>query len=273
MSQAQKLADLLQLTDSTDRFELLSSFFFDKDHWSPMYQTLVKSGPHPSLAMVDPVLGALQCQGKRLEVIPKDSQPSIAYDSFGLSAYGRLALFTLELLKKEGEMVALFLQYPEKMTWIMDELLKVRQGCLDAFQTPSSNSGIFYSPNLHADANDVVFRTLLRELSTMATSWITLALEDGWESKIISVLSSGPSVQSVDDDDDGDEGGCDPAYFVKAALEDQDGIQERILAELILVLAQSDNTEVTSGNAKAWCQLFKSESCMLNSFLWFYDIY
>ncbi|KAG0049028.1 hypothetical protein BGZ83_006127 [Gryganskiella cystojenkinii] len=259
VSQAQKLADLLELTDASDRFELLSAFFFEKEHWLAMYQTLIKSGPHPSMAMVDPIVEASLCQGKRLEV---DIKISERYDSFGLSAYGRLALFTLELLKQEGEMVPLFLQYPEKMTWIMDELLKVRQGCLDAFQTPSSNVGVFYSPNLHADANDVVFRTLLRDLTSMATSWVTLVLEDDWESKIIEALSikASGSTQVVDDDGD-DDGGCSPVFFAKAALADQDGIQERVFSELVSVLALSDTDEndFAVANAKSWCQLLKSE--------------
>ncbi|KAG0212201.1 hypothetical protein BGX33_003786 [Mortierella sp. NVP41] len=256
-SQAQKLADLLNLTDITDRFGLLSAFFFDKDHWNSLYKTLSATGAHQSLVMLDPVVEAFYADTKTLHD-SASNYSDIPYDSFGLSAYGRLALFTYELLKKEDVMVSLFLSFPETMTWVMGELLKVRQGCLDAFQTPSSEAGIFYSPNLHKDANDVVFRTLLRELGTMVTSWITLVLEENWESQVIGVLTKGPHATVVADDDDEDSG-CSPAYFARESLLEQDGFKERILTDVVQALAQSDSSEISSANAKGWCQLLKSE--------------
>ncbi|KAK3842947.1 MAG: hypothetical protein J3R72DRAFT_123509 [Linnemannia gamsii] len=261
--QAQKLADLLNLTDITDRFGLLSAFFFDKDHWNSLYKTLAATGAHQSLVMLDPVVEAYYADTKANHVVAQE-YPNIRYDSFGLSAYGRLALFTYELLKKEDVMVSLFLSFPETMTWVMDELLKVRQGCLDAFQTPSSEAGVFYSPNLHKDSNDVVFRTLLRELGTMATSWITLALEEGWESQLIEVLTKGPQAAAKVDDDDDEESGCSPIYFAREALLEQDGFKERVLADVVHALAQSDSSDISSANAKGWCQLLKSESLPLS---------
>ncbi|KAG0268629.1 hypothetical protein BGZ95_002394 [Linnemannia exigua] len=261
--QAQKLADLLNLTDISDRFGLLSAFFFDKDHWNSLYKTLAATGAHQSLVMLDPVVEAYYADTKANHVVAQE-YPNIRYDSFGLSAYGRLALFTYELLKKEDVMVSLFLSFPETMTWVMDELLKVRQGCLDAFQTPSSEAGVFYSPNLHKDSNDVVFRTLLRELGTMATSWITLALEEGWESQLIEVLAKGPQAAPKADDDDDEESGCSPVYFAREALLEQDGFKERVLSDVVHALAQSDSSDISSANAKGWCQLLKSESLPLS---------
>lgn len=259
-TQAQKLADLLNLSDITDRFGLLNKFFFDKDHWNSLYKSLSATGAHRSLAMLDPVVEAYYADTKTQHVSASDNS-NIRYDSFGLSAYGRLALFTYELLKKEDVMVSLFLSYPETMTWVMGELLKVRQGCLDAFQTPSSEAGVFYSPNLHKDSNDVVFRTLLRELGSMVTSWITLTLEESWESQLIDVLTKGPqALTTSNDDDNDDESGCSPLYFAREALLKQDGFQERVLADVVSALAQSDSSDVSPKNAKGWCQLLKSES-------------
>jgi hypothetical protein len=258
-TQAQKLADLLNLTDITDRFGLLNEFFFDKDHWNSLYKSLAATGAHRSLAMLDPVIEAYYTDTKTQHVSASDNS-KIHYDSFGLSAYGRLALFTYELLKKEDVMVSLFLSFPETMTWVMGELLKVRQGCLDAFQTPSSETGVFYSPNLHKDANDVVFRTLLRELGSMVTSWITLALEESWESQLIEILTKGPQATVTSNDDDDDESGCSPVYFAREALLEQDGFKERVLADVVDALTQSDSSDISPANAKGWCQLLKSES-------------
>ncbi|KAG0263746.1 hypothetical protein BG011_008175 [Mortierella polycephala] len=265
-NQAQKLADILHLNDLSERFELLRAFFFDKDHWQVLYKTLSSHGPHPSLAMLDPVVEAFYVQGQTPIAHSTKPTTSIDYDSFGLSAYGRLALFTFELLKKEDINISLFLSYPDTMTWVMGELLKVRQGCLDAFQTPSCDNGVFYSPNLHTDANGVVFRTLLRELSSMVASWITLALEENWESRVIGALTNRHtgSTVSQDDDDDDDDGGCNPTYFVQEALREQDGFNERILADLVSALAQSESSDISSANAKGWCQLLKSETLPLS---------
>ncbi len=219
--------------------------------------------------MLDPVVEAFYVQGQAPVAHSINPTTSIDYDSFGLSAYGRLALFTFELLKKEDINISLFLSYPDTMTWVMGELLKVRQGCLDAFQTPSCDNGVFYSPNLHTDANGVVFRTLLRELSSMVASWITLALEENWESRVIEALTNrhtGPTVSQDDDDDD--DGGCNPTFFVQEALREQDGFNERILADLVSALAQSESSDISSANAKGWCQLLKSEtrkSCEMHS--------
>ncbi|KAF9297274.1 hypothetical protein BGZ88_010562 [Linnemannia elongata] len=262
-TQAQKLADLLNLSDITDRFGLLNAFFFDKDHWNSLYKTLSATGAHRSLVMLDPVVEAYYADTKTQHASAKEHS-NVRYDSIGLSAYGRLALFTYELLKKEDVMVSLFLSFPETMTWVMCELLKVRQGCLDAFQTPSSEAGVFYSPNLHKDANDVVFRTLLRELGSMVTSWITLALEESWESQLIEVLTKGPQAAVPPNDDDDDESGCSPVYFAREALLEQDGFKERVLADVIDALAQSDSSDISHANAKGWCQLLKSESLPLS---------
>ncbi|KAF9349655.1 hypothetical protein BGX26_012073 [Mortierella sp. AD094] len=260
-NQVLKLSDLLNLTELSDRFELLSAFFFDQDHWSALSKNLSSRGPHPSLAIVDPIVEAYFAENPTRALAAKEPLPVIQYDSFGLSAYGRLALFTFELLKKEDVTLSLFLSYPEKMTWILAELLKVRQGCLDALQTPSSDTGIFYSPNLHADANAVVFRTLLRELGTMATTWITLVLEESWESQIVEALSNGP--QTKDSEDDG-ESGCSATHFALMAIKERDGFSERVLADVVQALAQSDTSDVSSANAKAWCQLLKSETLPLS---------
>ncbi|KAF9139307.1 hypothetical protein BGX30_008106 [Mortierella sp. GBA39] len=262
-TQAQKLADFLNLSDITDRFGLLSAFFFDKDHWNSLYKTLSATGAHRSLVMLDPVVEAYYADAKTQHVSASE-HPNVRYDSFGLSAYGRLALFTYELLKKEDVMVSLFLSFPETMTWVMGELLKVRQGCLDAFQAPSSEAGVFYSPNLHKDANDVVFRTLLRELGSMVTSWITLALEENWESQLIEVLTKGPQAAITSNDDDDDESGCSPVYFAREALLEQDGFKERVLADVVDALAQSDSSDISPANAKGWCLLLKSESLPLS---------
>ncbi|KAF9958836.1 hypothetical protein BGZ72_010818 [Mortierella alpina] len=257
-SQALKLADILNLSDHTERFGLLRAFFFDKEHWKALYSTMSSNGPHPSLVMLDPVVEAYYAQKEGAVTTAKEPLTA-SYDGFGLSAYGRLALFTFELLKKEDTNVSLFLSFPETMTWIMGELLKVRQGCIDVFQTPSAENGTLYSPNLHADANAVVFRTLLRELSTMVTSWITLALEDGWESKAIQVLSSAsPAAASRTDDDEDEDAGCSIVHFAQEALHDQSGFGERILADILNALAQSDTSEVSSASAKGWCQLLKN---------------
>ncbi|KAF9966094.1 hypothetical protein BGZ70_003293 [Mortierella alpina] len=263
-SQALKLADILNLSDHSERFGLLKAFFFDKEHWNALYSAMSSSGPHPSLAMLDPVVEAYYAQKEGAAALTKGSLTT-AYDGFGLSAYGRLALFTFELLKKEDTNVSLFLSFPETMTWIMGELLKVRQGCIDIFQTPSTENGIFYSPNLHTDANAVVFRTLLRELSTMVTSWITLALEDGWESKAILVLSSNSSSAAPRaDDDDDEDAGCSVVHFAQEALHDQSGFGERILADILDALAQSDTSEVSPTNAKGWCLLLKNATLPLS---------
>ncbi|KAF9570336.1 hypothetical protein EC968_001949 [Mortierella alpina] len=263
-SQALKLADILNLSDHSERFGLLRAFFFDKEHWNALSNTMSSSGPHPSLVMLDPVIEAYYTQKEGVVGLDTGSSTT-SYDGFGLSAYGRLALFTFELLKKEDTNVSLFLSFPETMTWIMGELLKVRQGCIDVFHTPSAENGIFYSPNLHADANAVVFRTLLRELSTMVTSWITLALEDSWESKTIQVLSSAsPAPAPRVDDDEDEDAGCSVVYFAQEALHDQNGFGERILADIINALAQSDASDVTPVNAKGWCQLFKNTAFPLS---------
>lgn len=253
---------MLDLSESSERFRLLSEFFFDKEHWTGLYQHLLTTGPKPSLAMLDPVVEALYAEktSQDADIHPQFANGSgTKYDSFGLSAYGRLALFTFELLKKEGDAISLFLTFPEKMTWIMEELLKVRQGCLDSFQAPSSEAGVFFSTTLHADANTVVFRTLLRELGNMATSWITLAQDNDWEKQTIDVLTSGPQDSEIKDDEDDEDSSISIEYFAKSALKEQDGYSERIFADLIQALAKSDEADVSAANAKGWCQVFKSE--------------
>ncbi|KAG0019855.1 hypothetical protein BGZ80_005180 [Entomortierella chlamydospora] len=260
-NQVLKLSDMLNLTELSDRFELLSAFFFDQDHWNSLSKNLSSRGPHPSLAIVDPIVEAYFAENPTRTLATNEPLPVIRYDSFGLSAYGRLALFTFELLKKEDVTLSLFLSYPEKMTWILAELLKVRQGCLDALQTPSSDIGIFYSPDLHADANAVVFRTLLRELGAMATTWITLVLEESWESQIIEALSSSPQTKDSEDDT---ESGCSATHFALMAIKERDGFSERILADVVQALTQSDTSDVSPANAKAWCQLLKSETLPLS---------
>ncbi|KAF9960084.1 hypothetical protein BGZ65_012771, partial [Modicella reniformis] len=265
VNEALKLADLLRLTNLSDRFGLLSAFFFDKNHWNSLYKNLAISGPYPSLMILDPVVEAYYAEKSSRVAQTKDPLPPIRYDGFGLSAYGRLALFTFELLKKEDVSVSLFVSYSEKMTWILSELLKVRQGCMDAFQTPSSDAGIFYSSNLHADANAVVFRTLLRELSSLVTSWITLVLEESWESQIIEALTDDPqSASKLEDEDDANDLGCSAAQFALDAIKEQDGFHERILTDIVQALAQSDSTEVSVVNANGWCQLLKSNSLPLS---------
>ncbi|KAG0329930.1 hypothetical protein BGZ99_010041 [Dissophora globulifera] len=265
VNEALKLADLLSLSDLSDRFELLGEFFFDKDHWEALYQTLSNAGPHPSLSILDATVEAFFAESpSRISATKKPSQ-EIRYDSIGLSAYGRLALFTFELLKKEDVTVSLFLSFPDKMTWILSELLRIRQGCLDAFQTPSSDAGIFYSPNLHTDANAVVFRTLLRELGSMVTSWITLVLEENWESQIIEALSTGASVTPKSkNDDDNEDFGCNAATFALKAIQGPDGFNDRVLADVVQALCSSDSTEISSANAKGWCQLLKNEKIPLS---------
>ncbi|KFH64295.1 hypothetical protein MVEG_10120 [Podila verticillata NRRL 6337] len=265
-NQARKLCDMLHLSELSERFRLLSKFFFDKEHWTGLYKHLLKTGPQPSLAMLDPVVEALYSEkiSHNPDAHPQFEKGSVdtKYDSFGLSAYGRLALFTFELLKKEGDTISLFLTFPEKMTWIMEELLKVRQGCLDSIQAPSSEAGVFFSTTLHADANAVVFRTLLRELGNMATSWITLVQDNDWEKQTINVLTSGPRDSDVNNDED-DEASINIEYFAKAALKEQDGYSERVFADVIQALAKSDETDVSTANAKGWCQVLKSDKISL----------
>ncbi|KAF9586418.1 hypothetical protein BGW38_005358 [Lunasporangiospora selenospora] len=228
-TQAQKLADLLNLTDVTERFGLLNTFFFDENHWKALYYTLVKSGPHPSLAVVDPVVEAFYIQDKK-GVLPHGNDSNNAYDGFGLSTYGRLALFSFELLKKEDSMISLFLAFPQKTMWIMSELLKVRQGCLDSLLAPSTDRGVFFSPTVHSDANGVVFRTLLREMGSLVTNWITLVLDEPWESNTIEALMKGPQPITNECMDDEDETLHSPVYFAQAALSEQDGFQEHPLS-------------------------------------------
>lgn len=264
VSEALKLADLINLTDLSDRFNLLSAFFFDKEHWASLYKPLAASGPPKSLAILDPIVEAHCAEKPSHATQTATPLPTVYYDGLGLSAYGRLALFTFELLKKEDATVSLFMSYPEKMTWILSELLRVRQGCLDTFQTPSSDSGIFYSPDVHVDANAVVFRTLLRDLGAMVTSWITLVLEGNWESQIIDVLANGAQGVSKTTDDEDSDLGCSAAQFALDAIKEQDGYHERILADVVLALAQSDPTEVSTANAKGWCQLLKGRSIPLS---------
>lgn len=256
---------MLHLSEFSERFRLLREFFFDKEHWTGLYQHLLKTGPQPSLAMLDPVVESLYAEKSSQDA---DTHPRLKkgsetkYDSFGLSAYGRLALFTFELLKKEGDTISLFLTFPEKMTWIMEELLKVRQGCLDSFQAPSSEAGVLFSTTLHADANAVVFRTLLRELGNMATSWITLAHDNDWEKQTIDVLISGrkdSEIKDDEDDEDDEDSSISIEYFAKSALKEQDGYSERVFADLIQALAKSDEADVSAANAKGWCQVLKSE--------------
>ncbi|KAF9436112.1 hypothetical protein BGZ76_004789 [Entomortierella beljakovae] len=262
-NQVLKLSDLLGLTDLSDRFELLSAFFFDHNHWSSLGKNLSNRGPHPSLAIIDPVVEAYFAEKPSRVQATKEPASEIRYDSIGLSAYGRLALFTFELLKKEDATVPLFLTYPEKMTWILGELLKVRQGCIDSLQTPSSDIGIFYSPNLHADANAVVFRTLLRELGSIFGAWFTLVLDEKWELQVINALANGPQSTLTNSDDDDDDSACSAAQFALMAIKEQDGFSERILTDVVRVLATSDSSAVSSENAKKWCQLIKSESLPL----------
>ncbi|KAG0356551.1 hypothetical protein BG005_004517 [Podila minutissima] len=268
-NQARKLCDMLHLSEFSERFRLLREFFFDKEHWTGLYQHLLKTGPQPSLAMLDPVVESLYAEKSSQDA---DTHPRLKkgsetkYDSFGLSAYGRLALFTFELLKKEGDTISLFLTFPEKMTWIMEELLKVRQGCLDSFQAPSSEAGVLFSTTLHADANAVVFRTLLRELGNMATSWITLAHDNDWEKQTIDVLISGrkdSEIKDDEDDEDDEDSSISIEYFAKSALKEQDGYSERVFADLIQALAKSDEADVSAANAKGWCQVLKSEKIPL----------
>jgi len=268
---------MLHLSELPERFRLLSEFFFDKEHWTGLYQHLLKTGPQPSLAMLDPVVEALYSEktSRNPDAYPQFEKGSAdtKYDSFGLSAYGRLALFTFELLKKEGDTISLFLTFPEKMTWIMEELLKVRQGCLDSIQAPTSEAGVFFSTTLHADANAVVFRTLLRELGNTATSWITLAQDNDWEKQMINVLTSGTQDSDIndDEDDEDDKTSINIEYFAKAALKEQDGYSERVFADVIQALANSDETDVSTANAKGWCQVLKSEKSKYftySIFLW-----
>ncbi|KAF9430363.1 hypothetical protein BGZ94_007186 [Podila epigama] len=265
--QARSLCELLHLDDLSERFNLLSKFFFDEEHWAGLYNQLLKTGPQPSLAILDPVVEALYAgkmsQGDQCQLEKGSQSPS--YDSFGLSAYGRLALFTFELLKSEDATVSLFLMFPEKMTWILGELLKVRQGCLDSFQTPSSEAGVLFSTSLHTDANSVVFRTFLRELGTMATSWVSLAQDGDWEQQAIDILLNVPSssTSSGHDEDDEDDSSVSVDYFVRGALKGQDGYSERIFADLVQALAKSEESEVSATNAKSWCQVFKSDEISL----------
>ncbi|KAG0035740.1 hypothetical protein BGZ81_000033 [Podila clonocystis] len=238
----------------------------DLNRVTRLYQHLLKTGPQPSLAMLDPVVESLYAEKTSQDAdahLRFDKGSDTQYDSFGLSAYGRLALFTFELLKKEGDTISLFLTFPEKMIWIMEELLKVRQGCLDSFQAPSSEAGVFFSTTLHADANGVVFRTFLRELGNMATSWITLAQDNDWEKQTIDVLIYGRNDSEVKDNEDDDDSPISIAYFAKCALKEQDGYSERVFADLIQALAKSDEVGVSAANAKGWCQVLKSEKIPL----------
>ncbi|KAF9907518.1 hypothetical protein BX616_000396 [Lobosporangium transversale] len=261
-NQARKLVELLDLTELRERFDLLSEFFFDKEHWNSLYKTLTSSGPHPTLTILDPVVEAFYAEKPSRVSAVETPSSEIRYDSFGLSAYGRLALFTFELLKDET-LESLFLLYPDKMTWIMEELLKVRQGCLDAFKTPSSNAGIFYSPHLHTDANAVVFRSLLREMSLMVVTWVSLVANESWESQVIEALAHVPqSRPNVDDDDDDSQ--CSATSFALAAIKEQDGFNERVLADVVQALAQVDNSQVSPEVAKKWCLIFKSETVPLS---------
>ncbi|KAF9305638.1 hypothetical protein BGZ74_009482 [Mortierella antarctica] len=268
-NQVRKLCDMLHLSEFSERFRFLSEFFFYKEHWTGLYQHLLKTGPQPSLAMLDPVVESLYAEksSQDADAHPRFKKGSeTKYDSFGLSAYGRLALFTFELLKKEGDTISLFLTFPEKMTWIMEELLKVRQVCLDSFQAPSSEAGVLFSTTLHADANAVVFRTLLRELGNMATSWITLAQDNDWEKQTIDVLISGrkdSEIKDDEDDEDNEDSSISIEYFAKSALKEQDGYSERVFADLIQALAKSDEADVSAANVKGWCQVLKSEKIPL----------
>ncbi|KAG0372354.1 hypothetical protein BGX24_000370 [Mortierella sp. AD032] len=88
----------------------------------------------------------------------------------------------------------------------------------EAFQTPSSEAGVFYSLNLYKESNDIVFGMLLRGPGVMVTSCITLALNEGWGSQLAEVLAKCHQAAAKADDDYSEESGRCPFYFAHEAL-------------------------------------------------------
>ncbi|KAG0237979.1 hypothetical protein BGW42_008079 [Actinomortierella wolfii] len=270
VNQVRQLATLLDLHDSEDKYSLYKSFFFDREHWAELRQH-VSSKPDMALAVLDPIIAALHCTSKGDGVARVQERP--VTDAFGLTAYGRLAVFTFELLKKE-DWTVLVLQHPEEMTWILGELLTVRQHFLDTLDMPSLKTCALYSADhdeessQHTEANAIVFRAMAREIGALVMKWLTVATqEEEWEANLIQSLQAHIQHQPahLDDDDDRDmiERGL-LNYFADLAFTQVDGYSERIFAKLLQAAFSITNSEVSPSDAKAWCQVLKNDKVSLS---------
>ncbi|KAF9978540.1 hypothetical protein BGZ73_001959 [Actinomortierella ambigua] len=269
VNQVRQLASLLDLQDSEDKYSLYKAFFFDRHHWESLRQS-APSRPDLSLSVLNPVVAAFHC-GTPKDALSSSSSQVPPSDVFGLTAYGRLAVFTFELLRKENWTV-LILQHPEEMTWILGELLMVRQRFLDALHLPSQGSCGLYSTeeDQHAEANTIVFRAMARDLGSLVMKWIMVAVQDEehpWESRLVQHLQRLAQGKAAVEDDEDEEDLIEKGlinYFGEQAFIHKDGYAERIFSELLQTALEVSTTEVSPSDAKAWCQLLKNDKVSLS---------
>ncbi|KAF9160818.1 hypothetical protein DFQ26_005148 [Actinomortierella ambigua] len=291
VNQVRQLASLLDLQGSDDKFSLYKDFFFDAQHWRDLRQSASPRRPDMSLAMRDPIVAALYC-GEIPSTLSSElscytrrplSSAVPPSDVFGLTAYGRLAVFTFELLRRENWTV-LVLRHPHEMTWILKELLVVRQLFLDALQLPSLQTsggsgsgsggvgggacGLFSTEEgQHAEANTIVFRAMARDIGSLVMQWIAVAVQDGdddepWETRLLRHWMDGAG--GANEDEDGDETDMIErgllSYFRDLVVYGVDGYSERILSELLRTAIGVTESDVTASDAKAWCQILKNDT-------------
>ncbi|CAG8657819.1 9069_t:CDS:2, partial [Racocetra fulgida] len=80
--------------------EIIKSFHIENELWRELSEPFLTS-IDPSLSIIDPMILPLNI-GQRNGQQNNDQATIVAYDSYGLSVYGRLGLFLIELIHKIG---------------------------------------------------------------------------------------------------------------------------------------------------------------------------
>ncbi|KAK9723285.1 hypothetical protein K7432_002034 [Basidiobolus ranarum] len=156
---SQILSDIFN-GDSGSASPLVESLLFDEAYWNDLGRSFVDAPVNPALRIMDPLLNTLmEANANRT----KDT--TTPYDIYGLSIFGRVSLFVVELWKEVGHEVVL--QSTGERVWLLLQLVMVQVLCKQSFDVRPEDSCQIWTSDSHVAENVYAFHGLIEDISAI----------------------------------------------------------------------------------------------------------
>ncbi|ORX97819.1 hypothetical protein K493DRAFT_11347 [Basidiobolus meristosporus CBS 931.73] len=159
-----KATRILSAADGASANTLLELLLFDEDYWCTLSSSFINKPINPDLGIIDPLLNTLMSSGT--DQLQEDTT---AYDIYGLSIYGRISLFVVELSKVVGH-EAIF--RPDNHIWLLLHLIMVQVLCKQSFDVRPEETRKIWTSDSHVAENVYAFHGLADDISTIFQEFI-----------------------------------------------------------------------------------------------------